>query len=117
VDTLFTIVPNSRPAYVAQPNYDEDDNVYEMALEPIAAWKVVYEANLDDKNSTAIPITTEMGLPKEYAIYYSDTDQWQIPHDSCGQGLDALCKHYKEELIKKRFIESSVPQARTATSL
>lgn len=100
-----------------QPNYDEDNNVNEMDLEPIAAWKVIYHANLDDEISRAIPITTEVALPKEYAIYYSDNDQWRITHGICGQGLDALCKHYKEELIKKRWLESSVPRPRTTTLL
>ncbi|MEY8240021.1 MAG: hypothetical protein RPT25_06725 [Cycloclasticus sp.] len=104
MDTLVTIIPNSSPAFIAQPNYDEDDNIYEIDLEHITAWKVIYVANVEDNNSSTIPITPELGLPEMYAIYYTDTQKWQIPHHRSGHGLDSLTEYFKDETARKNCL-------------
>lgn len=97
MDNSFTVVANTQPAYVAVPHYDENNNIVEIDLEPIVAWKIIHIPHLNETESTAIPITTEEGLPKSYAIYYSDTKRWTIPTQVTGIGPTSLIKHFIEK--------------------
>jgi hypothetical protein len=90
------IVPNSRPAYVAEPVGGEL-GIEEICLEPVTAWKVLY---YDDENSdmaSSIPITIHAVLPGQYAVYYSDTDMWAIPELTSDKGLDSLLVYFQEQ--------------------
>jgi len=93
----IAIVPNCQPAYVAEPLQNDAGQLDEVHLEPIVAWKVVYEAD-DELSDTAmgIPVTVHGGVSEGYAIYFSDTKRWSIPEGSIGKGLDDLLKHFQE---------------------
>ncbi len=70
--SLVAIVPNSRPAFVAEPVSDEN-KVVEIVLEPVVAWKIVYESDPSNEFNdiaTGIPITIHSGLTRDYAVYY-----------------------------------------------
>jgi len=95
MNKLTTIVPNSRPAYVAEACTNEKNEIVEVSLSPIVAWRIEYESELNSENSSAIPITTDIGLPTNYAIYYSDTEQWNVPFETWGSGLSDLLAHFQ----------------------
>ncbi|NOY73949.1 MAG: hypothetical protein GXP14_16535 [Gammaproteobacteria bacterium] len=92
----IVIIPNSRPAYVAESCADENNNVGEVVLMPITAWRVEYSTDSGNDDACATPITTELGLPSNYAIFYSDTNQWSVPFDTWGTGMDDLLKHFQD---------------------
>ena len=96
MNKLTTIVPNSRPAYVAEAITNENDSVDDVILIPIVAWQIESYSEKDNENLCAQPITTELGLPDNYAIYYSDTKVWSVPLDSWGSGLSDLIKHFQK---------------------
>ena len=93
---LTTIVTNSRPAYVAEACTDENNQIDEIILIPIVAWCIDHDGDNSSDNACAVPVTTELGLPDPYAIYYSDTKQWTVPFSSWGTGLDELLEHFKK---------------------
>lgn len=96
------IIENSMPAYIAEPVTDEN-NVAEIILEPIVAWKVIYESTESNEFSdtaTAIPVTIHAGLPSTYAVYYSDTEIWSIPEVTTSKGLDRLLEYFQSNLDK-----------------
>lgn len=96
MENLVSVVSNTRPAFIAQPHFDEEDNIFEVDLEPIVAWKIIYNSNIEDENSIVMPITSEMGFPEGYAIYYADTKRWSFPTERSGHGLDKLLQHFRE---------------------
>jgi hypothetical protein len=90
---MVAIVPNHRPAYVAEPISGDNNEVTEIRLNPVVAWKVVYTESSEEDSSFASPITAE-SLPSTYAIYYSDTESWIIPEDRMGDGLVELLEEF-----------------------
>ena len=93
---LVSIVSNSRPAYVAEPVTD-GDKVTEIVLEPVTAWKVIYELDENSDVGSSVPITINM-LTSTYAVYYSDTDMWSIPENTCGKGLNTLLEYFQKSV-------------------
>lgn len=89
-----TVVPNSRPAYVAEPVADSDKTV-EISLEPVVAWQVLYDADGNGDTASAIPVTIHT-LPSRYAVYFSDTDEWSVAEDTSNKGLDSLLEYFNQ---------------------
>lgn len=94
---LKTFVPNSRPAYVAEPLVDGDRAV-EIILEPIVAWQISYASDEDNDMASATPVTIYASLPSRYAVYYSDTDMWSISEITSDKGLDSLLEYFNSRV-------------------
>lgn len=94
---MVVIVPNHRPAYVAEPIFEDNNAVTEIDLNPIVAWKVVYTERPEEDSSFALPITVE-SLPSTYAIYYSDTETWVMPENCMGCGLAELLEAFNSKI-------------------
>ncbi len=88
------IVPNNRPAYVAEP-LEGESGVEDIVLEAIVAWQVIYDHSSDTEVASAVPVTIHSSLPSTYAVYYSDTHAWSEPEGTMGKGLDDLLVEFR----------------------
>ncbi len=89
-----TIVPNNRPAYVAEP-IEGENGIEDIVLEAIVAWQVFYDPASSSEVASAVPVTIHSGLSDEYVIYYSDTNIWSESEGAMGKGLEDLLEMFK----------------------
>lgn len=96
-----TVIPNTHPAYVAEPDFGEKgSDVKGVNLNPVIAWRIEYDVDQPaDSSSTAIPITIDYGLPGYHAVYFSDSKRWSISDGESGSGLTALTEYFRENVV------------------
>jgi hypothetical protein len=93
--TMVSIVSNARSVYVATPIIDKNNNVVEIELEPVVAWKVIYDEDKNSSDDYAEPVISGF-VPREYALYDHKTDIWNVSQSAFGNGLKNLIKHFQE---------------------
>ncbi len=94
MENKVSIISNSRPLYMIEPVTD-DDKIVDLYSTPVIAWRVEY--NEEHDSAFASPITVDTGLPDVYALHDSETNEWTIPDNTAGEGLDSLLKYFKEQ--------------------
>jgi hypothetical protein len=93
---MVSLVTNAQSVYVATPIIDNtNNNVTDIELEPVVAWKIIYDEDENSFNDHAEPIISGF-VPKEYALYDHKTDMWSVSQSTFGNGLKSLVKHFQE---------------------
>ena len=98
-----TVIPNTRPLYVAGVSSNEEGYPEDICLEPVLAWKVITAKDVQGEEGYAVPIgCSGGGFSANYAIYDRETDTWIIPDTRGGTGLNELLDYYRGEYDKTK---------------
>lgn len=97
MEESFAVVPNHQPAFVAEAVKDGEDEVIDVDLDRVVAWRIDFKKDEQGKTSSmAIPVTVNLPVDDtDFVLYYSDTTQWEQYQGEVGKGLDSLLQHFK----------------------
>ena len=98
MEESFAVVPNHQPAFIAEPVKNGEEEVVDVDLDRVVAWRIDVRKNEQGKTSSmAVPVTVNIPVDDtNFVLYYSDTTQWEQYQGEVGKGLDSLLAHFKE---------------------